>query len=187
MEVTGNLDKRSLWITEGRSHSWGNWEDNWEAWEDNWKAWKERSVEANSSRSLAVMSSRAARELQGGKEWALGGLFKNKRLETFSSVQFSHSVMSNSLQSHGLQHNRLPCPSPIPWAYSNSCPFSHWCHPTISSFVVSFTFCLQSFPASGSFQKSQFFTSGRQSIWVSASASVVPMNIQDWFSLGYTG
>ena len=107
-----------------------------------------------------------------------------RRSVQFSSVQSSHSVMSSSLQSHWLQHNRLPCPSPTPWAYLNSSPFSQWCLPTISSSVVSSTFRLQSFPASGSFQKSQFFTSGRQSIWVSASASVVPVNIQDWFSLG---
>ena len=89
--------------------------------------------------------------------------------------------MSNSLRPHGLQHIRLPCPSPTPRAYSNSCPSSHWCHPTISSSVVPFSSCLQSFPASGSFQMSQFFTSGGQSIGVSASVSVLPMNIKDWF------
>ena len=83
---------------------------------------------------------------------------------------------------------RLPCPSPTPGAYSNSCPSSRWCHPTISSSVVPFSSCLQSFPASGSFSiQSQFFTSGGQSIGVSASASVLPMNIQDWFPLGLTG
>ena len=101
------------------------------------------------------------------------------------SVQFSHSVMSNSLQPHGLQHARLPCPSPTPRA--NSCPLSRWCHPTISSSVVPFSSCLQSFPASGSFPMSQFFASGGQCIGVSASASVLPMNIQDWFPLGRTG
>ena len=101
------------------------------------------------------------------------------------SVQFSHSVVSNSLQPHGLQHARLPCPPPTPGACSNSCPSSHWCHPTISSLIVSFS-CLQSFPASGSFPMSQFFESGGQSIGVSASASVLPMNIQDWFPLGWT-
>ena len=100
--------------------------------------------------------------------------------------RFSHSVMSDSLQPHGLQHARLPCPSPTPGACSNSCPLSQWCHPTISSSAVPFSSHLQSFPASGSFQMSQFFTSGGQSIGVSASASVLPMNIQDWFSLGWT-
>ena len=101
--------------------------------------------------------------------------------------QFSHSAVSNSLQPHGLQHTRLPCPSPTPGAYSNSCPLSWWCHPTISSSVVPFSSCLQSFPASGSTLMSQFFISGGQSIEVSASASVLPMNIQDWFPLGWTG
>ena len=104
-----------------------------------------------------------------------------------SSVQFSCSVVSDSLQPHGLQHTRPPCPSPTPGVYSNSCPLSQWCHPTISSSVVPFSSCLQSFPASGSFQISQFFTSGGQSIGVSASASVLPINIQDWFPLGWTG
>ena len=102
-------------------------------------------------------------------------------------VQFSCSVMSDSLRPHGLQHNRLPCPSPTPRAYSNSCPSSQWCHPPISSSVVPFCSCLQSCPASGSFPISQFFTSGGQSIGVSASASVLPMNIQGWFPLGWTG
>ena len=101
--------------------------------------------------------------------------------------QFSHSVMSDSLQLHGLQHTRLPCPSPTPRAYSNSCPLSQWCHPTISSSVIPFSSCLQSFPASGSFPMSQLFASGGQSIVVSASASVLPMNIQDWFPLGWIG
>ena len=87
----------------------------------------------------------------------------------------------------GLQHARPPCPSPTPGAYSNSCPLSWWCHPTISSSVVPFSSHLQSFPASGSFQISQLFASGGQSIGVSASTSVLPMNIQDWFPLGWTG
>ena len=104
-----------------------------------------------------------------------------------SSGQFSHSVMSSSLRPHGLQYARLPCPSPTTGAYLNSCPFSQWCHPTISSSVVPFSSCLQSFLASGSFQMSQFFTSGGQSIGVSALASVLQMNIQDWFLLGWTG
>ena len=94
----------------------------------------------------------------------------------FSSIQFSHSVVSNSLGPHGLQHTRLPCPSPTPRACSNSGPSSQWCHPTISSSVISFSFCLQSFPASGAW--------GGQSMGVSALASVLPMNIQDWFHKG---
>ena len=101
--------------------------------------------------------------------------------------QFSCSVMSNSLQSHGLQHTRPPCPSPTPRAYSNSCSSSWWCHPTISSSVVPISSRLQFFSASGSFPVSQFFTWGGQSIGVSASAPELPMNIQDWFPLGLTG
>ena len=104
-----------------------------------------------------------------------------------SSVQFRCSAMSNSLWPNGLQHARHPCPSPTPKACSNSCPSSWWCHPTISSSVIPFSSCLQSFPASGSFPVSQFFTSGGPSIGVSASASVLPMNIQDWSPLGLTG
>ena len=103
-----------------------------------------------------------------------------------SSVQFNCSVMSNSLQPHGLQHTRPPCPSPNPRVYSNSCPLSRWCHPTISSSVIPFSSHLQSFPASGSFQMIQLFTSGGESIGVSASVSVLPMNNQCWFPLGWT-
>ena len=99
----------------------------------------------------------------------------------------SHSVMSNSLQPRGLKHARLNCPSPNPEAYSNSCPLSRWCHPTISSSVDCFSSCLQSFPASESFQMNQFFSSGGQSIGVSASAAVLPMNSQDWFPFGWSG
>ena len=106
---------------------------------------------------------------------------------SYHSVHFSRSVMFNSLWPHGLQHARLPCPSPAPTACSNSCPSSWWCHPAISSSVVPFSSCLQSFPASGSFPMSQFFTSDGQNIAASASASVLPMNIQDWFPLGWTG
>ena len=95
--------------------------------------------------------------------------------------------MSDSLWTHGLQQARPPCPSPTPGVYSNSCPLSWWCHPTISSSVIPFSSCLQSFPASRSFQRSQLFTSGGQSIGVSASTSVLPMNIEDWFPLGWTG
>ena len=102
-------------------------------------------------------------------------------------VQFSRSVVSDSLRTHELQHARLPCPSPTPGIYSNSCPLSRWCHPTISSSVVPFSSRLQSFSASGSFQMSQFFASGDQSIRVSASASVLPVNTQDWSPLGWTG
>ena len=105
----------------------------------------------------------------------------------FSSVQFSHSVVSDSLQPHGLQHARPPCPSTTPGVYPNSCPLSQWCHPTISLSVIPFSSCPQSFPASGSFQMGQLFTSGGQSIGVSASASVLPMNTQDSFPLGWTG
>ena len=99
---------------------------------------------------------------------------------------FSNSVMSDSLWPHGLQHARLPCASSSPGACSNSCPLSWWCHPTISSSVIPFSSCLQSFTASGSFIISQFFASGGQSIRTSASASVPPMNIQDWFPSGLT-
>ena len=107
-------------------------------------------------------------------------------IHIYISVQFSHSVISNSFRPHGLQYTRPPCPLPTTIAYRNSCPSSRWCHPTISTFVVPFSFHLQSFPASGSFPVSQFFSSGSQSIGVSASASVLPMNIQDWFPLGWT-
>ena len=102
------------------------------------------------------------------------------------SVQFSRSVVSNSLQLHGLQHTRPPCPSPTPGAYSNSCPLSESCHPTFSFSVIPFSF-LQSSPASGVLAVSQFFASGGQSIGALASASVFPMNIQGWFSPGWTG
>ena len=103
-----------------------------------------------------------------------------------SSVHFSRSVMSDSLRPHGLHHARLPCPSPAPRAYSNSCPLSWWFYLTISSSVGTFSACFQYFPAKGSFPMSQFFASGGQSIGVSASAAVLPMTIQDWFSLELT-
>ena len=111
------------------------------------------------------------------------------------SVQFSHSVMSSSLQPHELQHSKPPCPSPTPGVYSNSCPLSQWCHPTIWSSVVPFSSRLQSFPASGSFQMRQFFFFFFDSVlrirwpkyWLPASTSVLPMNIQDWFPLRWTG
>ena len=109
------------------------------------------------------------------------------RFFTIWATQVSRSVVSDSLQCHGLQHARLPGPSPTLRACSNSCPLSRWCHPTISSSVIPFYSCLQSFQASGSFPVSQFLTSGGQSIGASASATVLPMNIQDWLPLGLTG
>ena len=104
-----------------------------------------------------------------------------------SSVQFSHSVLSNCLWPHGQQHVRPPCPSPTHTVYSDLSPLSQWCHPTISSSVVPFSSRLKSFPASGSFLVSHFFESDGQNTTVSALASVLPMNIQDWFPLGWTG
>ena len=123
-------------------------------------------------------------------EWTIE--CKNRKWDSEDYLQEDHfSSVTQSCPTlcdpHGLQHPRLPHPSPTPRACSNSCPSSQWCHPTISSSVVPFSSCPQSFPASGSFPKSQFFTSGGQSIGVSASTSVLPMNIQDWFSLGWTG
>ena len=100
---------------------------------------------------------------------------------------FSRSVVSDSLRPHGLQHARLPCPSPSPRVCSNSCSLSPWCHPTILSYVIPFSYCFQSFPASVSFPMNQLFTSGGQSIGASVSASVIPMNTQGWFPLGLTG
>ena len=113
--------------------------------------------------------------------WARTWILCQGMRRSFSSVQFSHSVVSSSLPPHGLQHATPPYPSPTPGVYSNSCPLSWWCHPTISSSVIHFSSDLQPFPASGSFQMSQFFASGGQSIGVSASPSVLPMNIQHWF------
>ena len=118
-----------------------------------------------------------------------GCLWEGNRLsrsQYISSVQFSHSVVSNSLWPHEPQHTRPPCPSPTPAVHPNPYPSSWWCHPTISSSVVPFSSCLQSFPASGSFPMSQLFTSGGQSIGVSASTPVLPINTQDW-SLEWTG
>ena len=106
-------------------------------------------------------------------------LFKFSSVQSFSRVRL--------FATHGLQHNRIPCPSPAPRAFSKSCPLSQWCHPTISFSVVPFSSCLPSFPASGSFPISQFFVSGGQRIGASASASVLPMNIQYWFPLGLNG
>ena len=103
------------------------------------------------------------------------------------SVQFSRSVVSDSLRPCGLQHVRPPCPPPTPGVYSNSCALTRWCHPTISSSVIPFSSRFQSFPESGTIQMSQLFATGGQSIGVSASTSVLPNNIQDWFPLGWTG
>ena len=114
-------------------------------------------------------------------------LLVNLYTKPFSSVRFSHSVVSDSLQPHESQHTRPPCPSPTPTVYSNSCPLSQWCHPAISSSLVPFSSRPQSLPASGSFPMSQLFAWGGQSIGVSALVSLLPMNIQDWSPLGWTG
>ena len=119
--------------------------------------------------------------------YSMGLQYSQTLLKWHQSVQFTRSVVSNSLQPHGQQRARPPCPSPTPRASSNSCPSRWWCHPTISSSVVPFSSCLQSFPAPRSFQMSQLSASGGQSIGASASASLLPMNIQDWFPLGWTG
>ena len=112
------------------------------------------------------------------------GFFMEKLLYQFSSLQFSHSVVSDSLQPHKLHHARPPCLSPTPRVYPNSCPLSWWCHPTISSSVVPFSSYPQSFPASGSFKMSKPFASSGQSI---GASSILPMNTQDWSPLGWTG
>ena len=125
------------------------------------------------------------RTLMTTRKWVSGLQWAKK--DAISSVQFSRSVLSDSLWPHGLQHARLPCPSSTPRPCSNSCPSSWWCHPIISSSVVPFSSSLQSFPESGSFQMSQFFASGNQNIGVSASTSVLPMNTKNWFPLGLTG
>ena len=104
-----------------------------------------------------------------------------------SSIQFNRSVVSDSLWPHGLHYARPPCPSPTPGVYPNPCPLSQWCHPTVSSSVIPFSSCPQSFPVSGSFQMSQLFVSGDRSIRVSASMWVLPKNTQDWSPLGWTG
>ena len=119
---------------------------------------------------------------------SLKNIYADALLLTLSlSVQFSRSITFDFLQPHGLQHAKPPYPSPTPGACSNPCPLSPWCHPNISSSVVLFSSHLKSFPASGSFPMSQFFEAGGQNTGASASASVLPMNIQDWFPLGWTG
>ena len=115
------------------------------------------------------------------------GLTVKRSQKSFLFLQFTHSVISDSFWPHGLQHARPPCPSPTPGVYQNSSTLSWWCHPTISSSVVPYSSCLESFPASGSFPMSQFFPSGGWSIGASDSASILPKNIQDWFPLGWTG
>ena len=115
--------------------------------------------------------------------WAKGSYGKRN----LNSIQFSRSVVSNSLRPHEPQHNRPPCPSPTPGVHPNPCPSSQWCHPTISSFVIPFSSCPQSFPASGSFQMSQLFTSGDQSTRVSALASFLPKKSQGWSPSEWTG
>ena len=117
-------------------------------------------------------------------KWWMDGEKYPSPFVLFSSVQFSHSVISDSLWPHELQHARPPCPSPTPRVYPNSCPLSQWCHPTISFSVIPFSSCPQSFLASGSFPMTQLFTSGGPSIGVSASTSVLPLNTQDWSPVG---
>ena len=120
--------------------------------------------------------------------WFVSFLLKSSHVWRFSSsVQSSRSVVSDSLRPHESQHSRPPCPSPTPRVYSNSCPSSRWCHPAISSSVIPFSSCPQSLPASGSFPMSQLFASDGQNIGVSASASVLPKNTQDWPPLEWTG
>ena len=140
----------------------------------------------------SIVAWRIPRAKKPGGLQSIGPQKSQTQLKRFSmriyiSVQFHLSVVSDAWQPHGLQYARPPCPSPTPRACSNSCPSSRWCHPIISSSVIPFSSRLQSFLASGSFPISQFFASGGQSIGVSASASVLPMNIQDWFPLGWTG
>ena len=150
------------------------------------KEWRDQMnrprVETTGTRTrLSQMS----QKISVGNSQGWGHLWMCEKI-WFSSVPFSRSVMFNSFYPHGPQHTRPPCPWATSGVYSNSCPLSRWCHPTISSFVVPFSSCLQSFSASGSFQMSQFLASGVQSIGVSASTSVLPVNIQDWFALGWT-
>ena len=136
-------------------------------------------------RAIALMNSKwnsgDSSTMQVLPQWGQRKYLQGYLIRHFSSVQFSRSDVSDSLQPHELQHSRPPCPSPTPRVYPNSRPLSRWCHLTISSSVVPFSSCLQSFPASGSFQRSQLFASGGQNIGVSASTSVFPVNTQNWF------
>ena len=142
-----------------------------------------KSLYRGLSRVQSCVLSRWSQQHIDSQAWVLNA---TPPVETVVVVVFSHSVLSNSLWPHGLQHSRLSCPKPTPRAWSNSCPLSQWCHPTISSSVIPFSFHLQSFPASGSFPMSQLFASGGQNIGNSASASVLPMNTQGWFPFGLT-
>ena len=143
--------------------------------------WEHRVLTTGHQRSpsITVFNILFSSKLHKGKDFFLLNII------CFSSLQFSCKAISDSLWSHGLHHTRPPCSSPTLRVYSNSCPLSRWCHPTISSSVFPFSSHLQSFPASGSFQMSQFFALGGQSIGVSASTLVLPINIQDWFPLGW--
>ena len=143
-----------------------------------------QSIEVSPSASVLPMNIQDWFPL-GWTGW-LSLQFKSPLINTYLSVQFSRSVVSNSLWPDESQHTRPPCPSPTPRVYSNSCPLSWWCHPTISSSVIPFSSCLPTPPSIISFAMSQFFASAGQSIEISASASVLPMNIQDWFPLRWT-
>ena len=147
---------------------------------DQWKRYRAQKYSARSPSSATKNiphSTKVESNCKGCKKYTL----------VLLTIQFSHSVVSDSLRPCESQHARPPCPSPTPRVHPNSCPLSRWCHPTISSSVVPFISCLQSFPASGSFQMSQLFTSGGQSIGVSASTSVLPVKNKDWSLLGGTG
>ena len=153
---------------------------------DQWNKRKRTKINSHldTTKGLKMYSEEKAFSINGvGKA---GQIYEKNQTESLS-YQFSHSVVSNYLRVHELQHARPPCPSPTPGAYSKSCPLSLWCQPTISSYVGRFSSCPQSFLASVSFPMNQVFASGGQSIGVSALASVLPMNIQGWFPLGLTG
>ena len=153
-----------------------------------WVRILERVAVAYSRRSFRPRNwTQVSQLLRHWQEGSLPLVPPGKPTLPLSSFQFSRSVVSDSLQPHESQHARPPCPSSTPGVYSNSCPSSWWCHPAISSSVVPFSSCPQSLPASGSFPMSQLFTWGGQSIGVSASGSVLPMNTQDWSPLRWTG
>ena len=177
MEEPGGLPSLGLHRV---GHDWSHLAAAAAAWIVVWR-WCSHGVYSGEPSSWVSWGSRvpACRQAQESTQFLASHLF--------SSVQFSRSVVSDSLRPHEPQHTRPLCPSPTPGVHPNPCPLSRWCHPTISSSVVSFSSCPQSFPASGSFQMSQIFTSGGQSIGISVSASVLPLNIQDWFCLGWTG
>ena len=147
-------------------------------------------IHVSTARGSGSIPGQGSRILNAAKKKRINNESKIKMASDFAinrwKTLFIHLAMSDSLQSRGLQQNRLPCPLPSPGTYSNSCPLSQWCHPAISSSVIPFSSCLQSFSASESFPMSQLFTSSSQRIGVSASASVLPMNVQDWFPLGWT-